>query len=218
MENKKTEGMICNIDIPKREINQFYFDSSDKKLEKKNLLLHSCCGPCSTAVIERLIPDYNITIFYYNPCITEDKEYERRKETQKQFINKFNKDNKGLDHVQFVEGKYDPKRYLALTRGLEEEPEGGARCSVCFEMRLRETAEYASKHGFHIFGTTLTVSPHKNYNLITEIGQKLAKEYGLEYLDKDFKKKAGFQRSVQLSKEYGLYRQNYCGCDFSKMD
>ena len=187
-----------------------------EEVSKPDLLLHSCCGPCSTAVIERLAPDYNVTVFYYNPCITDVDEYEKRKENQIKFINEYNKNTDNQFGIKYVEGKYDPERYFELTEGYEAEPEGGARCTICFRMRLDETACVAKEKGFPLFATTLTVSPHKNYPLISEIGQQAACKYGVEFLDLDFKKKAGFQRSIQLSKEYGLYRQNYCGCVYSE--
>lgn len=180
------------------------------------VLLHSCCGPCSTSVIERLAPDYEVTVFFYNPCITDFEEYEKRKESQIKFIDMFNRKQGGHQKIHFIEGDYLPEEYFRLTSGFSNEPEGGARCTICFEQRLSETAKNAKKRGFGLFATTLTVSPHKNYPLISAIGNRLAEEAGLEFLDLDFKKKAGFQRSIQLSKEYGLYRQNYCGCEYSK--
>lgn len=183
---------------------------------KPRLLLHSCCGPCSTAVIERLFGDYSIAVFYYNPCITENDEYEKRKHEQIRFIDEFNKDLDEDQRVMYIEGSYRPEEYLDLVKGLETEPEGGARCTVCFRQRLDETARIAKEYGFDFFASTLTVSPHKNYALIAEIGKECEKKYGVSFLDMDFKKKAGFQRSIQLSKEHHLYRQNYCGCKFSK--
>lgn len=187
--------------------------------EKNRLLLHSCCGPCSTACIERLIGEYKITVFFYNPNITDREEYELRKENQIKFINMYNaklSDSDSGDRVEFIEGEYLPEEFYRVSKGLENEPEGGKRCTECFSLRMERTAQAAIKTGNGIFGTTLTVSPHKNYNLISAIGCELADKYGLEFLDMDFKKKAGFQRSIQMSKEYGLYRQNYCGCKFSK--
>ena len=185
--------------------------------ERKRLLLHSCCGPCSTACIERLAPLYEITVFYYNPCITEREEYEKRKAEQIRFITAYKRDQH-LAGLDFIEGDYEPEEYLARVRGLEGEPEGGARCAVCFTQRLTKAAEMAKKLEIPGFTTTLTVSPHKNYELITQIGRQAGERCGVEYLPFDFKKKAGFQRSIQLSHEYGLYRQNYCGCRFSKRD
>jgi predicted adenine nucleotide alpha hydrolase (AANH) superfamily ATPase len=194
-----------------------FFGNPGSTVSKPRLLLHSCCGPCSSAVIERLLPDYDITVFFYNPCITDREEYEKRRDAQIQLINALNLDVcTGGSTINYVEGDYEPASYLELVEGLEDAPEGGERCKVCFEMRLAKTAAYASASGYSLFTTTLTVSPHKNYVLITEIGKRYAEKYGIEYLDRDFKKKAGFQRSVQLSRQYGLYRQDYCGCDFSR--
>lgn len=185
-------------------------------LNKPKLLLHSCCGPCSTAVVERLVSEFDVTVFFFNPCITDEKEYQRRREAQISFINKYNEENMGEIRVLFREGPYRPAEFFRITAGMQNEPEGGARCSVCFRQRLEKTAEEASLSGYDFFGTTLTVSPHKNYKLISEIGRGLALKYGLSFLDRDFKKKDGFRQSVELSKKYGLYRQNYCGCEYSK--
>ena len=192
--------------------------SMETKDGRKSLLLHSCCGPCSTSVIERLAPDYRITVFYFNPCITEEEEYLKRKENQKLFIDQYNKAGLSPDPISFIEGDYHPETYLEMVKGLENEPEGGKRCTLCFAQRLRETAKKAKLLEFQCFTTTLTVSPHKDYERISFIGKTLGDEYGIEFLDIDFKKKAGFQRSVQLAKEYGIYRQDYCGCRFSKRD
>lgn len=181
----------------------------------KTLLLHSCCGPCSTAVIERLSGEFDITVFYYNPNITDEPEYEHRKEEQKKFLQKYNENTEG-NKVKFVEGDYEVEDFYKAARGFEAEKEGGARCTKCFALRLEKTALTAKKLGMGVFATTLTVSPHKNYKLISELGNKISIEYGVDFLDMDFKKKAGYQRSVDISKEYGLYRQNYCGCEFSK--
>lgn len=185
--------------------------------QKKRLLLHSCCGPCSSACIERLAAEYDITVFYFNPCITDEAEYERRKENQIRLIEGMNQDRpEEAGEIRYVEGAYDPDEYLRLVKGLEREPEGGARCAVCFRQRLRGAAEYANANGFGLFTTTLTVSPHKSFPVITKIGEEEAARAGVSYLPVDFKKKDGFRRSVELSKQYGLYRQNYCGCEFSR--
>ena len=186
------------------------------KIEKPSLLLHSCCGPCSTAVIERLAGDYQITIFFYNPCITEPEEYRKRKETQIAFIKRYNESLPPKEHIRFKEGPYDTKKFYQLEKGLEAEPEGGKRCLQCFWQRLEKTAETCALAGCDYFGTTLTVSPHKNYEIISRIGRKLAVRYSVSFVDQDFKKKDGFKRSIELSKAYGLYRQNYCGCQYSK--
>lgn len=187
-----------------------------KEKEKQRLLLHSCCGPCSTSVIERLAEEYDITVFFYNPCITDFDEYEKRKENQISFIEKYNLYLGDTGSIGFLEGDYEPQAYFEAVKGYEEEPEGGARCTVCFTQRLEKTAKIAAQKGFACFATTLTVSPHKNYPMISAIGREMAEKYHTEFLDMDFKKKAGFQRSIQMSKTYGLYRQDYCGCEFSK--
>ena len=183
-------------------------------MEKKKLLLHSCCGPCSTAVIERLSGDggYSISVFYYNPNITDEAEYLHRKSEQIRFLEELKKQGR---NVEFIDADYDPETFLDAVKGLEEEPEGGARCSVCFELRLRKTAEYAAGHGFDCFDTTLTVSPYKNYDVISAIGRRVAAETGVEYLSGNYKKKDGYRRSVELSRQYGLYRQHFCGCGYS---
>lgn len=186
--------------------------------QKPGLLLHSCCGPCSTAVIERLAEEFEITVFFYNPCITDEEEYLLRRENQKKFLKAFNEKRIGRNRIRFLEGPYNPGAFLKLAEGLEEEPEGGRRCQRCFLQRLEKTAETAQMTGSDYFGTTLTVSPHKNYRKISEIGRDIALRYGLSFLDRDFKKKDGFKRSIELSKQYGLYRQDYCGCAFSKRE
>lgn len=199
------------------EITDKYMGMGDfsMRVEKPSVLLHSCCGPCSTAVVERLAPDYQITIFFYNPCITDEEEYMRRKQAQLDFINKYNSSLPPKEHIRFMEGPHDTKNFYEMTEGLEAEPEGGARCHVCFRQRLEKTAETCAMAGCDYFTTTLTVSPHKNYKVISGIGKEIAVKYNLSFLDMDFKKKDGFKRSTELSREYGLYRQNYCGCEYS---
>lgn len=188
----------------------------EKKVEKAGLLLHSCCGPCSTGVIERLADEFIITLFFYNPCITNEEEYKRRRDSQVSFIEQFNRERMDLPNIRIMEGAYEPGEFLALAEGHEEDPEGGARCAMCFRQRLEKTAQNAAIAGCDYFGTTLTVSPHKSCDIISGIGRELALKYKLSFLDRDFKKQDGFRRSVELSKKYGLYRQNYCGCRFSK--
>jgi predicted adenine nucleotide alpha hydrolase (AANH) superfamily ATPase len=188
---------------------------------REKLLLHSCCGPCSTACVKRLCEegDYDITVFFYNPGITETEEYEKRKENQIKFLREWNAEHDGENQIGFAEGDYlhDRDSYFHMVRGLENEPEGGRRCAVCFTQRLSGTVKYAQEHGFPLFTTTLTVSPHKNYPLISGIAEALADQTdGVEFLDMDFKKKDGFLNSTRMSKKYGLYRQNYCGCIYSK--
>ena len=193
-------------------------DCTETQTAKPELLLHSCCGPCSTSVIERLVDEFNVTVFFYNPCITDEEEYRRRREAQIQFIEQFNEENAGRCRIVFREGDYCPGAFFEATAGLGNEPEGGARCEVCFRQRLEKTAAAACISVADYFGTTLTVSPHKDYKLISEIGRELALKYGLSFLDRDFKKKDGFARSIQLSRKYSLYRQNYCGCKYSERE
>lgn len=185
--------------------------------EKKKLLLHSCCGPCSTAVLERLLPDYDITVYYFNPNITDPKEYQHRLEEQKRFLSQW-AGRDGRSKVDFIEGEYDPEVYYNFVKGLEQEREGGARCEKCFRLRMEETAKKASEEGYSCFDSTLSVSPYKRYETLNPIGCTMAEKYGVEYLSGNYKKKDGYRRSVEMAKEYDLYRQHYCGCEFSKRD
>ena len=183
------------------------------------LFLHSCCAPCSSYCLEYLRQYFQITIFYYNPNISMPEEYRLRVEEQKRLIEEMNADGiPGVYPIAFVEGKYDPETFFALSKGLKNCPEGGERCFLCYELRLRETAYLAKEGGFDYFTTTLTISPLKNAQKLNEIGQRMAEEYGVSWLPSDFKKKDGYKRSIELSKEFGLYRQNYCGCVFSRKD
>ena len=182
--------------------------------DKRRLLLHSCCAPCSSYVLEYLSKFFEITVLYYNPNITFEKEYSYRKEEQKRLIAAL----PAKHPIQFMDCDYEPKLFFEHVKGYEKEPEGGARCKLCFELRLEKTAELAKKGGFDYFATTLTISPLKNADLLNEIGGNLAKMYGVEYLFSDFKKRNGYKRSIELSKEYNLYRQDYCGCVYSKME
>lgn len=189
---------------------------NNKEQALPEIFLHSCCGPCSTAVIERLAEKYRITVFFYNPNITNEGEYHKRFETEKQFITAFNGNHPELEPVTLIEGEYDPEEFLRFVRGYENEPENGARCAKCFEFRMDRTACKALELGYDLFTTTLSVSPHKKTQTINEKGYALSKKYNIGFLDESFKKKDGFKRSVDLSAEYGLYRQNYCGCRFSE--
>lgn len=178
------------------------------------LLLHSCCAPCSSYVLEYLSEYFEITVLYYNPNIYPAEEYSKRVEEQKHLI-----DALPAKHpIHLIEGHFDPQEFYQAVRGLEQIPEGGARCHACFELRLREAAKAASDGRFDYFTTTLTISPLKNAAKLNEIGEALAQEYKIKWLPSDFKKKNGYKRSVELSQEYGLYRQNYCGCVFSKRE
>ena len=178
------------------------------------LLLHSCCAPCSSYVLEYLRRYFCITVFYYNPNISFMEEYRKRAAEQKRLIEAYNREKKGYP-IEITEGAYESERFLETVRGLEKCPEGGERCFRCYELRLRETAKRAAEGRFDFFCTTLSISPLKNAGKINEIGQALALEYGVSWLPSDFKKKDGYKRSLELSAEYGLYRQNYCGCAFS---
>ena len=181
------------------------------------LFLHSCCAPCSSDVLEYLCKYFQITVFYFNPNISESGEYRKRVEEQKRLIEAYNAEEKGYP-ISVVEGDYEPGRFFEMSRGLERCPEGGERCFKCFDLRLRETAVQAKELGFDYFATTLTISPLKNAQKLNEIGQSLAQEYGVPWLPSDFKKKNGYKRSIELSAEYDLYRQDYCGCAFSKVE
>lgn len=197
----------------------------DKELEKiilKNqkehfvptLLLHSCCAPCSSYVLEYLSRYFKITIFYYNPNISPIEEYLKRKEEQKRLISEM----PCSYPVSIIDCDYDNSLYEEKIKGLENEPERGRRCSVCFRLRFEKTALKAKELGFDYFGTTLTVSPYKNANLLNTIGLALEKTYQVSFLVSDFKKKNGYKRSIELSREYHLYRQDYCGCKYSKLE
>ncbi len=184
--------------------------------KKPTVLMHACCGPCSTSCVERTVPDYDLTLYYYNPNITDREEYCLRRDALTHFLEVFNEEYKELYSVGYLEGAYEPDRFINKAGPLADEPEGGLRCSVCFAMRLTETARMAAKLGMDYFTTTMSVSPHKNYEKIKRLGLELEEETGVRFLDIDFKKKNGFYRSVELSKKYGLYRQNFCGCDFAR--
>lgn len=177
-----------------------------------SLLLHSCCAPCSSYVLEYLSQYFRIILYYDNPNIAPETEYQFRVQEQKRLIGEM---PSGYP-VQFLEGDYDPKRFYAAVKGLEEEPEGGARCLRCFELRLRASAQKAKELACDYFTTTLSISPLKNAAALNQIGEELAKEYGVRYLPSDFKKKEGYKRSIELSRQYGLYRQDYCGCVYSR--
>lgn len=198
-----------------------YQKELDKKIEqiqKKDcvprLLLHSCCAPCSSYCLIYLAKYFKITVFYYNPNISFEEEYRHRVKEQIRLIGELNKDSSNY-HIDFIEGDYEPQKFFEISKGLERCDEGGERCFKCYELRLRRTAELA-KEGYDYFTTTLTISPLKNAEKLNEIGEQLGKEYGVEFLNSDFKKKNGYKMSVELSKKYDLYRQNYCGCVYSK--
>lgn len=174
----------------------------------KKLLLHSCCGPCSTHVIDVLKNEFDLTIFYSNSNIFPQIEYEKRLAEQKRYAK--------IVGIKVVDDVYNEEEFLEFVKGLEKEKEGGKRCEACFEFRLRRTAKFAKENGFDAFTTTLTVSPHKNSRVINEVGQKISQQEGVEYYAGNFKKQDGYKKSVELAKKYDLYRQNYCGCRFSR--
>ena len=218
---KELDKIIDEIDVGEKSV--------------PSLFLHSCCAPCSSYVLEYLRRYFRITVFYYNPNISMEEEYRKRAAEQKRLIAAYNealskeyvrggntqdviiqdKEVEGYP-IEIIEGDYEPKCFYEIARGLEQCPEGGERCFACYELRLGETAKRAQAGKYDYFSTTLTISPLKNAVKLNEIGERLAGEYGVSWLPSDFKKKGGYQRSIELSKEYDLYRQDYCGCVYSK--
>lgn len=178
------------------------------------LLLHACCAPCSSYTLEYLNAHFDITVLFYNPNISSEEEYQKRILEEQRFL----KEYPFTRPVRFVEGPYEPARFREAVKGLEALPEGGERCYRCYELRLRESAVYAALNGFEYFTTTLSISPHKNARRLNEIGVRLEQEYGVRYLVSDFKKKNGYRRSIELSERYHLYRQNFCGCAYSRRE
>lgn len=179
-----------------------------------SLLLHACCAPCSSYCLEYLSQYFSITVLFYNPNISPAAEYQKRVDEIKRLISELPAKNK----ISLIEGRYLPEEFYTSVKGLENEPEGGKRCHVCYELRLHEAAVVAKELGYDYFTTTLSISPLKDADKLNEIGKKLSDEYGISYLYSDFKKKNGYKRSIELSKEYNLYRQNFCGCVFSKRE
>ena len=183
-----------------------------KNIDGQTLLLHSCCAPCSSYVIKLLSDYFKITIFYYNPNISPEDEYQKRVKEQIKFINNLTTKYK----VDFIEGDYEHEKFLKISKGLENELEGGKRCFECYRQRLEKTAMLAQSKKYDYFCTTLSVSPYKNASKLNEIGKELEQKYKVKYLYSDFKKKDGYKKSIELSKQYNLYRQDYCGCKFSR--
>lgn len=205
-----------NQSTQKQNVNyQKELDKIINRLEQEGrvprLLLHSCCAPCSSYVLEYLSKYFEITVLYYNPNLYPDSEFAKRSAEQRRLIDEM----KTVHPVSFMEGAFDKAVFYQMAAGMESIREGGARCFRCYELRLRKTAETAKALGFDFFTTTLSISPLKNAQKLNEIGGRLADEYGVAYLMSDFKKKNGYKRSVELSQEYDLYRQDYCGCEFS---
>ena len=176
---------------------------------RPSLLLHSCCAPCSSAVIERLAPHFSLTVFFYNPNIFPPEEYRHRLSEQRRLLAEW-----PGPRIPLIEAPYEPELFLSRSKGLEDQPEGGKRCVQCLSLRLEKTAVFAKAHGFDYFTTTLSVSPHKNAALLNQIGARLTGDT-CQYLYADFKKRDGYRRSIALSRQYGLYRQQFCGCRFS---
>lgn len=228
-----------------RELEKILCGIGTSDAQPPRLLLHSCCAPCSSYCMEYLREYFRITVFYYNPNITEKEEYQKRVREEIRLIEAYNRqaaewgkeeaahlfgigERAGLEKsvgqkktgklqkIEIIEGDYEPDCFLEMARGLENCAEGGERCFQCYALRLKKTAELAKKMNFDYFTTTLTISPLKNAAKLNEIGERLAEEYGVRWLPSDFKKRGGYQRSIELSREYGLYRQNYCGCEFSR--
>ncbi len=178
------------------------------------LFLHSCCAPCSSYVLEYLSPHFRITDFFYNPNIQPEEEYRRREAELERLIGEMNP----VNPIRFLAGQYDPQEFYRAVKGLEHIPEGGERCFACYRLRMEEAAKLASEGGYDYFTTTLSISPLKNAVMINRIGLDLEQKYGVRHLPSDFKKKGGYQRSIVLSREHGLYRQDYCGCVFSRRE
>lgn len=199
---------IQNYDVRMEEMIKQYKERG----QRPRLLLHSCCAPCSSAVLERIAKAFEITVFYFNPNIEPEEEYGKRVQELEKLLECLEE----AGNVSLLAGRYQPQEFYDAVKGLEHSGEGGERCYRCYELRLRETAKIAKEQDFDCFTTTLSISPYKRADWLNEIGQKLSSEYNVEYLYSDFKKKNGYRRSIELSKEYGLYRQDYCGCRFSK--
>ena len=198
-----------------KELDKIIEDVGAREGGAPSLFLHSCCAPCSSYVLEYLRQYFRITVFYYNPNITEDAEYRKRVEEQKRLIAAYNQKAQGYA-IEVLEGDYEPDLFFQIAKGLEACPEGGERCFACYELRLLETAKRAQAGNYDYFTTTLSISPLKNAAKLNEIGEKLAASCGVAWLPSDFKKRDGYKRSIELSKEYELYRQDYCGCVFSR--
>lgn len=189
---------------------EYEMQKASEQNTRPSLLLHACCGPCASSVLEYLAPYFDITVFYYNPNIMPKEEFIKRENALKDVIAHF-------DDVKLIVPEQDGDEYLSLVKGYEDAPEGGERCTICFDFRLAKCAEFMQKNAgkFDFFATTLTVSPHKNATLINEIGMQNAQKYGVNYLCSNFKKRDGYLRSIQLCKEWNIYRQAFCGCAFS---
>lgn len=205
-----------------------YIDEQQKNGVYPKLLLHACCAPCSSYCLEYLRQYFDITVFYYNPNIMRQEEYKKRVEEEKRLIAAYNQQveksdfagmnsSVGARKIEIIEGDYDPSYFLSKVKGYESCPEGGERCTICFEMRLEESALIAKKYGFDCFTTTLTISPLKDAERLNRIGREMGEKHGVMFLPSDFKKKNGYKRSIELSHMFDLYRQDFCGCEFSRL-
>ena len=189
------------------------FSTTTSQVDKNNkpkLLLHVCCAPCSSHCLSELEPYFDITVFYYNPNISPFEEYERRLNEEKRFLSEV------YPNIKIAQVEYESEKFDELSKGLEDLKEGGERCKKCYRLRLEKSAQFAKQNGYDYFTTTLTVSPYKHSATLNEIGEELSQKYGVKYLFSDFKKNNGYQHSIELSKQYNLYRQDYCGCKYSK--
>ncbi|MCD7863046.1 MAG: epoxyqueuosine reductase QueH [Lachnospiraceae bacterium] len=204
---KKMEKILLDLD-----------SQTLKGADLPRLFLHACCAPCSSAVLERLRAHFRITVFYYNPNISAREEYQKRLKEEIRLIAWFNAQNDGGHEIDYIAGDYEPQRFYEAARGLEREPEGGTRCRECFQLRLGESVTRAETLGYDYVTTTLTISPLKNAALLNEIGSSFCRDTKVKWLPSDFKKEDGYKRSIELSRECGLYRQNYCGCVFSQQE
>ena len=203
------DGHMSNRINYQREMEQVLQQLAAQE-QRPRLLLHACCAPCSSATLERLAEHFELTILYYNPNIDPPAEYHRREAELERFV-----EEAGY-RFPVVELPYEPREFYDAVKGLEQEPEKGARCTICYRLRLEQTARYAAEHGFDWFCTTLSISPLKDPVRINDLGAQLGAQYGVRFLPSEFRKKDGYKRSLQLSAEYGLYRQEYCGCVFSR--
>ncbi len=201
---KENYQIVLNKTLEKLQLNN----------QRPSLFLHCCCAPCSSYVLEYLCDYFDITVFFYNPNITESEEYNKRANELVRLIGEMGLDDK----VQFINGDYEPRKFTEISKGLETEPEGGVRCHKCYGLRLEKTAQVAKEMGFEYFTTTLSISPHKDAQVLNNIGKELADKYEIGYLFSDFKKRNGYKRSCELSQIYNLYRQDYCGCIYSKLN
>lgn len=209
-----TQGVHIMVKVNYQKQLDKIIDEIQNNSKTPSLLLHSCCAPCSSYVLEYLSQYFKITVFYYNPNISPKEEYIKRVKEQKRLISQLPVKNS----VDFIEGDYEPQDFYEIAKGMEHIPEGGERCFNCYRLRLEKTAKLASELNMDYFTTTLSISPYKNAAKLNEIAEELSEIHSVKNLPSDFKKKEGYKRSIQLSKEYDLYRQDYCGCIFSKRD